>query len=229
MEETDYGFCDEWKFTILFPGTIIDLETSALEPQDGDILTFGYFTSGVAKVCQLAKTDKDSADKFKQSVIETMKFLPRPFYAYNASFEEKWLNTKFDIDLFDNWKKIAGGTKKEGHKWCYVHRWVKNNEENVCQFCQRPLWNDPKWPRAEELVSLPHKYFGIEIEAMGKDIPPIWYEYKQTGNRELLNKIVYHNLYDIIREACLLLWDETVTSYYAGMLGEEKGKPRRRF
>jgi hypothetical protein len=227
MEETPYGFSEEWKFSVLFPGTIIDLETSGLDPSM-EILTFGYFTGGVIKIHQFAKDDAELQTEFRKMISDTMRFLPRPFYAYNSSFEESWLKTKFDIDLMDNWKKMTQRVRKPGYKWCRKHRWVKA-EDSQCPYCGHDLKNEPKWPRAEELVSLPHKYFGIEIEAMGHDVPVLWEEFKQTGDRELLNKVVYHNLYDLLRESCLLLWDESVTSFYANMLGEEKGKPRRRF
>ena len=218
----------EWKFPISFPGTLIDVETTAISPRYGELITFGFFTAGGIRIYQRTDPSPEGYEAFKQAVSRWHSFLPRPYHAYNSSFEQDWLGTSFDHDLFQKWRGLAERCKRPGSSWCNQHGWVQMGQSQAgsCPVCGKPTHQRPKWPSLEELISMPHKYFGTEVESRGREVPLIWQRYAQTGDRRLLLKIIYHNLYDLIRSSCLLLWDETAIKLWSDMLGGEKAKPR---
>jgi hypothetical protein len=123
---------------VTFRGTIIDIETSDLVPSKGEIITFGFFSSGEVKIYQ--KTEPGIDSEFDNVVRSALRILPRPFFAYNASnFEEIWLGVKFDLDLMDKWKLFTEDL---------------NQQKNLLT----------KWPKLSELISLPYEYYGKKVE-----------------------------------------------------------------
>lgn len=188
----------EWKVPASIEGTIIDIETTALQPP-GEIITYGFFFGNTIKIFQRTDLTEEGKEKFEKGIKKAFFFYPRPYYAYNCSFEEQWLGIKFDHDLMEKWRKEA---------------------ESVVGDNGRRL----KWPKVSELISLPHEYFKIKAEATGREIPEIWQKYKDTGKEEFLAHIINHNLYDLIRESCLMLWDETIAKALKGLMEEEKWK-----
>lgn len=212
----------EWRFPLSFPGTIIDIETTEKEATAGELITFGFFSAEAIRVYQRIDSSKKGRAEFDSLVRSAFNFLPRPYYAFHAEFETSWLGIKFDHDLFKKWSSFA-----DRHKKCEKHGWklVKPEEWN-CPSCNQPFRSRLKWPKLSELVSMPHAYYGTEIEATGEEIPLVWNEFRKTGEQALLLKIIYHNVYDLIRSACLILWDETILDLMSDILKLEKVKPR---
>ncbi len=185
-----------WSVPISVQGSIIDVETSGLKKISSELLTFGAFHGNTIVILQRTDCSEKGRLEFEKIVNDSLDMLPRPFYAYNSSFEEEWLGTKIDHDLMAKWKILADTSGK-------------------------------KWPKASELTKMPHEYYEISVEATGKEIPGIWEKYCKDGNPSHLDKIVYHNLYDLIRESGLLLWDETAAEVLSKIIIEEKNKPRK--
>ena len=192
----------EWTLPLSVNGTIVDVETTSIDPKDGEIVTVGFFSANKICIFQRIDPSQEGMRKFFSVLYNWAHFYPRPFYAYNKSFEEKWLQTHFDHDLMGKWKSAAEKKIKNG----------------------RSL----KWPRVSELISLPHNYYGMQ-DIDGKDVPRIWKEYCDNGdkNTEMLERIILHNLNDLIREACLLMWDETSAKPFANVLFREMQKERK--
>lgn len=184
----------EWMVPISISGTIVDVETTGIDPELGDVITCGCFSGNKISIFQRVDPTEDGKRKFFRVLYNWSSFYPRPYYAYNKRFEENWLKIRFDHDLMSKWKKTA---------------------ENNISKDGRTL----KWPKVSELISLPHNYYGLE-DIDGKDVPIIWKEFCDTKGKDIkiLDKIIFHNLNDLIREACLLMWDETSAKVCAGIL-----------
>jgi len=125
--------------------------------------------------------------------------------------------------LFKKWSAFAERCRK-----CEEHGWflTSSPEEKKCPVCKKVIWSRLKWPKLEELISMPHNYYKIEIESPGREIPEIWKKYKKSKDEKILLRVIYHNLYDLIRSSCLILWDETILSLIADTLKLEEAKPR---
>ncbi len=191
----------EWLVPLSINGTIVDVETTSITPQEGDLITAGFFSGN--KICIFQRIDPTDGGKqlFMSAIANWSDFCMRPFYAYNKAFEERWLRTGFDHDLMEKWRVKAELDIQNGKL--------------------------KKWPRVSELVSLPHAYYGgSDID--GRDVPHIWKMYAESAARNirLLDPIIEHNLNDLIREACLLLWDETGSQAYAKTLLNDARKRR---
>ncbi len=188
-----------WTLPLGVEGTVIDVETTSLSPQDGELLTVGFFEGKNIRILQREK--KDGEGDFRKTIKDVFEHYSRPFYAYNAGFEEAWLNIKFDYDLMEKWRKEC-------------EKYVDNKGKRK------------KWPRLEELVSLPQSYFRVRVEARGSEVPGIWQRYFISEDTKELDLIIYHNLYDLIREACLAMWDETISDVI-GEIIKQLGKEKR--
>ena len=171
----------EFKLPIHIQGTVVDLETTAFA-LPGDILTYGFLTGDTITVFQ--RTDASAQGKldFEEEMKKWPEQFPRPFYSYNAEFEEKWTGVKFDFDLMKPWRDECSRSEANGLK--------------------------VKWPKVSELVSAPHDYFAKQKEFLGHQVPLLWQQYAQSGEQDFLKEIVFHNVCDLKREACLLFWKE---------------------
>jgi uncharacterized protein YprB with RNaseH-like and TPR domain len=190
----------EWSVPLSISGTIVDVETTALEPKDGELITLGVFFGNSIKIFQRTDVSKEGNERFLRALSNWQDICPRPFYAYNKNFEEKWTRASFDHDLMAKWR-VEAENKRTGDKAL-------------------------KWPRVCELISLPHDYYGIH-DIDGRDVPKLWREYTKTRDLAKLNLIITHNLFDLIREACLLLWDETTLKVCAEILIKHVMKERK--
>ena len=75
-------------------GTVVDLETTGL-PQDGaEVITLGTVTGNTMQILQ--RTDETN---FAKIVRAELAKCPRPFYAFNKSFEEGMLGITVDGEL----------------------------------------------------------------------------------------------------------------------------------
>jgi uncharacterized protein YprB with RNaseH-like and TPR domain len=160
-------------------GSLIDLETSGL-PKDPEheITCFGYITSN--KLVILMRKTKEK-EPFYNEIRKIVKGLTRPFYAFNARFDKEIIESELGL----RFKSEDFVDLQQPYK-------IKANSLNL------------KWPRLDELISEPEKYFG-EAQVSGKDCPGLWKGYLATGNENLLKMIMRHNLSDLLREAILLL------------------------
>ena len=156
-------------------GTLVDIETSGLDSRYDEIVVFGYVQgSRLEIICRTSETEKP----FVAQIAKLVPRLPKPFYAYNLSFEKEFLKAKgMDIegvDLFQPWKEKAE----------MLHL---------------------KWPKLDELFSHAEHYFSEPVIS-GKDVPFLWEAFLRTGDGDYLQQIVRHNESDLLRELYLLVY-----------------------
>ena len=134
------------KTSIVFPGTIIDVETTGLHRESGELITFGFFYAGVATVMQRSDETSEGRIAFENTVAKKLASLPKPFYAYNAGFEQAWLQTSFEVDLLQRYKEICEKSSRPGFLWCPQHNWINASDAlegevaSVCPKCSSPEW-----------------------------------------------------------------------------------------
>lgn len=159
----------------IFEGSIIDLETTGLEPHKSEIITFGYIVKNILKVIQRREaTEYRFLEKMKQELSN----LPYPIYAFNAEFESKFLKHKLgqEISLIDIRAPLAERANKLGLDF----------------------------PSLDKLASVPREYFG-EKPMYGRDAPKSWEIYLKTGQNSFLVPIVHHNIEDLLRALYILM------------------------
>jgi len=168
------------------------------------------------------------------SLIELLKELPRPFMAYNKSFEERWLKIKFDIDLMKPWENLA---KSIPDKVPYRLAWLVHERPliywvahviamwagNVVQALKdesmreyRNIWSnwlsayEQALKKSKELI----KRFSLFIN---KDVPSLWNEAKKAlkEGRDPVTPlccIIIHNISDLLRSLFLYIINGTLES-----------------
>ena len=157
------------------------------------MVTFGYLRA--FDLCILQKTDVTDRE-FDDSVRCLVKFLPRPFCAFNSRFEESWLGLKFDLDLFERWKQVSEKMSNQGIP--------------------------SRWPSLKELIPGPYSALGAN-DVLGHQVPLVWREYLGSRDSSLLTKIIDHNYFDLLRDCCLLIWDDrSMLEVMTALLREEK-------
>lgn len=164
-----------WLMVGIPQGTLIDIETTGLNVGRDEIVLFGYIQgSHLGIIC---RTSEEEAP-FIAQLAELIPTLPKPFYAYNLSFEKGFLKAKeIDIegvDLFQPWKEKAEAL--------YL-----------------------KWPKLDELLSHAEHYFNEPVIS-GRDVPLLWQRFLRTGDDDCLQQIIKHNESDLLRELYLLVY-----------------------
>jgi len=81
--------------TLNINGTVIDLETTGLGPED-EIVTAGFLNKDGIFILQRTHSN---AVQFKEGILKLIKKFERPFYAFNKEFEEGFLGINFDGEL----------------------------------------------------------------------------------------------------------------------------------
>ena len=156
-------------------GTLIDLETTGLDVDHDEIVLFGYIQGSRLEI--ICRSSKEEAP-FIAQLTELVPTLPKPFYAYNLSFEKGFLRAKGidieGIDLFQPWKEKAEAL--------YL-----------------------KWPKLDELFSHAERYFNEPVIS-GRDVPLLWQRFLYTENDDYLQQIIRHNESDLLRELYLLVY-----------------------
>jgi len=75
-------------------GSLVDIETSGLPiEREAEAITIGYVIGNKIHIIQ--RTGKDG----KQAFLDQLPSLPRPIYAFNKGFEERFLGIKIDGEL----------------------------------------------------------------------------------------------------------------------------------
>lgn len=159
----------------VWKGSVIDIETTGLNPATDEIITFGFIEDNKLQIIQ--RTNKDKIG-FYNELKKVVKKLKAPFYAYNGSFENDFIQAQLGIkkkvvDVFAPWRKMA---ESQGQKW----------------------------PKLDDLVSEPEIYLGMP-RITGRDCPILWKNFLKTKDQELLAPIMEHNKSDILRTLFLLI------------------------
>lgn len=156
-------------------GTLIDIETTGLDMDRDEIVLFGYIQGSHLEI--ICRSSQEEAP-FIAQLAELVPTLPRPFYAYNLTFEKGFLQAKGidieGIDLFQPWKEKAEAL--------YL-----------------------KWPKLDELFSHAEHYFDEPVIS-GKDVPLLWQRFLHTDDDSYLQQIIRHNESDLLRELYLLVY-----------------------
>jgi len=85
-----------WKLLVRIPkGSLIDLETTGLNPNQDEIVAFGCIKGNYLKVVQRKCRNETY---FLTLINQEFRELRQPFYAYNAKFERDFVKTKFGIN-----------------------------------------------------------------------------------------------------------------------------------
>lgn len=156
-------------------GSVIDIETTGLDHHNDEIVTFGFITDNTLQIIQ--RTAKDKTEYYAE-LKEIVSNLKDPFYAYNAPFEDRFIQGQLGIkkevvDVFKPWKTMA---ESKGQKW----------------------------PKLDDLVSEPEIYLKMP-RITGKECPRLWENYCQTKDSNHLIPIMEHNKSDILRTLFLLI------------------------
>jgi|TARA_B100000315_G_scaffold101382_1_gene93153 uncharacterized protein YprB with RNaseH-like and TPR domain len=159
----------------IWEGSVIDIETTGLNPASDEIVTLGFIEDNKLQIIQ--RTSKDKAEYYKE-LKEVVTNLKAPFYAYNGSFEKRFLHAQLGIekdfvDVFLPWRIMA---ESKGQKW----------------------------PKLDDLVSEPEMYLGIP-RITGRECPILWKNFLKTKDQALLTPIMDHNKSDILRTLFLLI------------------------
>jgi uncharacterized protein YprB with RNaseH-like and TPR domain len=138
-------------------------------------VTLGFIENNTLQIIQ--RTSEGKAEYYKE-LKEVVTDLKAPFYAYNGSFEKRFLHAQLGIekevvDVFAPWRLMA---ESQGQKW----------------------------PKLDDLVSESEMYLGIP-RITGRECPILWKNFLQTKDRDLLTPIMEHNKSDILRTLFLLI------------------------
>jgi hypothetical protein len=162
-------------------GTLIDFETTGIpfKTQSWEAITLGYFNQSKVVILQRKLEAKES---FYEELRRVLADLPKPFYAYNASFERDIIKHELRMEI------------SESDFVDLMHGWKEKAESSELE-----------WPSVSDLMSEPEDYFG-EPKITGKRVPNLWNLYLTNGKPDWIPRlIVEHCLSDILREAVLLL------------------------
>jgi len=156
-------------------GSLIDIETTGLDPVRHEIITVGSISG--SRLCVIQRKSRRK-EPFYDEIRKVLSRLPRPFYAYNSGFEESFLEAQLGVrfkmkDLMKPWREMA-------------------NNRTI------------KWPKLDELVSEPEMYYNV-TRITAKDIPTLWHAYLTNQDQKLLEMPLRHNRADLLRELYLLV------------------------
>ncbi len=176
-------------FALKLDGSIIDLETSSLYPDDGEILTFGYIYNSTLR--SITRTRDYPYNRFVSLIREEIRRLPGPYFAYNKTFEQTWLDyLGLPVAWYDVMKPLKTNAELLRNKLDFKVKWSKLYEAFPLRFL---------------------KYFGLaEYNVDNEDIYELWEEHQRTGSLEPLLKITQHNVLDLLAELNALLWSATL-------------------
>jgi len=151
-----------------------DTETTGLNPDMDEIITFGFLVKDRVTIMQRMDA---SAEEFYEAVRSRISELPRPLYAHNARFEKGFLASMLgaQLDIVD-----------------IFHPWMERVESEAM-----------KYPTLDELAHLPREYFR-EKPLKGEEVPFLWRSYQKTREKRKLSFIVRHNMEDLVQALYVL-------------------------
>jgi len=193
-------------------GTILDVETTGLEPSRSGIVCFGSISGSTLEIRCRARDS--GADDFYRQLNAVLMVSPQPFYAYNAKFDASMLQKRVGyrgprfIDLFEPWRSRA-----EAHniKFPSLDELVRGPWDALPPQLVPVREEIPAnaYLREDELQWL-RKGRRFRREAWefrglvsGKDVPKLWRDYL-NGEDEALVQIAEHNRQDLLKTLCLL-------------------------
>jgi hypothetical protein len=77
-------------------GTIIDIETTQLTPDKGELITAGLLSSEGITIIQ--RLDSSEAN-FKKAILKEVRATKKPWYAFKKEMEEQFLSVKIENEL----------------------------------------------------------------------------------------------------------------------------------
>ena len=83
----------------IIEGSIVDIETTALKPSEGVITALGHVKWNKLSAFALHEDSLHRYEQFREWCKDKVSRCNRPLVAYFKRFEQKWLDTKFDIDI----------------------------------------------------------------------------------------------------------------------------------
>ena len=160
----------------LVKGTIVDIETTGLNPGRGDyynpqshIITLGTYSGPTIELRQLMSPKYEA---FRDLCVRTVEKKPKPLHAYFAHFEKDFLG-------------IEQGWNDLGQYW-------------------PSDWHDG-YRRVSLIEATRRPYQSREDEDVdGKDVPQLWAAWVKESRIKNLAEIAYHCYIDLLRESQLV-------------------------
>lgn len=126
LDDFDDAIVSEDYFEVFLPTkidlcdvAIVDVETSGFNPGYGGLLTLGVVFDDL--ICIRQRTSSGGFHEvFRQDCIDFLSDIDKSFYAYNRSFEERWLGRRFkfgeiEINGFGNRSKDSCVSFRDFH------------------------------------------------------------------------------------------------------------------
>ncbi len=161
-------------------GSLIDFETTGIpwREKDAEVITLGYFYSDQVTIIQRLSRSKAP---FYEEITKIIEQLPRPFYAYNAEFEQQIIRFELGIEADDS-----------------------DFVDIMLPWRSKAEYERIPWPKLDDLIGEPEDYFFSSGEKVrGSDIPRLWRAYLVSGSGVTLRKIMEHCVSDVLREIVL--------------------------
>lgn len=91
-----------------FCGSIVDVETTDLLPSTGELVTVGVLSGDGIRIFQRTGGLEEFTKSLPEGIFES------PLYAFNRSFEERFLEVKVNCDLQNGFESGFAALKGEG-------------------------------------------------------------------------------------------------------------------
>jgi len=166
-------------------GTIIDIETTGLNPGKGNlyipashIITLGIYQGDLIRIYQLTKRNYVGFLNICRKIVEKT---PKPRYAYAAHFEQSFLG------VIDGWHDLTQYYYDRQSDWYGTDDFEPPyRRQRLADVTRNPSENREDW----------------DID--GSEIPATWEKWLQTRNSLTLAEIPYHCYIDMLRERQLI-------------------------
>lgn len=180
-ETEDYVICYDELPCSIDRGCIIDIETTGMDHEKDEIITFGMIERNELRVIQ--RKSKDPTAFYAYLSENVLPRLPLPVYAYNSEFEKRFLSKQLGfeaifVDLMEPWR-------------------VKADEIEF------------KYPTLDELIPAPEAYIG-ERRTTAVDVVFLWRKYLREANVRDLTTIIRHNQIDLLQAMAALMFESLV-------------------
>lgn len=184
-------------------GTVVDLETTGLPPRwKGEpwphVITLGLGFQGKIYVYQLLDEDYQGFIDFSVSMVKNR---PRPLWAYSTSLEETFLGQKGKwIDL------MQWGTGYSEWRDEYYNYRKSCKDAAYSSGLNITLWGMPETKPSGAVTDqmwMNRTGWSNYADIDGSSIPETWEKYLSSKSEKYLTEMVFHNLFDMLRETYL--------------------------